>query len=72
MRVFVAGLFDLNNSLPEFKEHLRDFLVQIRVWRRINEYYSGVLPIFEEMYLEGFWVPTVSTENLMCTFLCCL
>ena len=32
----------------------------------------GFYPSLRGMYLEGFWLPTVSTENLMCTFLCCL
>ena len=28
--MFVEGLFHLNNDIPAFKEHLRDFLVQIK------------------------------------------
>lgn len=31
MKVFVTGLFSLNQDIPAFKEHLRDFLVQIKV-----------------------------------------
>ena len=31
VKVFVEGLFHLNNDIPAFKEHLRDFLVQIKV-----------------------------------------
>lgn len=31
IQVTVKGLFDLNQNIPGFKEHLRDFLVQIRV-----------------------------------------
>ena len=31
IRVFVTGLFSLNQDIPAFKEHLRDFLVQIKV-----------------------------------------
>ena len=31
VKVFVEGLFHLNNNIPAFKEHLRDFLVQIKV-----------------------------------------
>lgn len=31
IKVFVTGLFNLNQNVTAFKEHLRDFLVQIRV-----------------------------------------
>lgn len=31
IKVFVTGLFNLNRDAPAFKEHLRDFLIQIRV-----------------------------------------
>ncbi len=31
MRVFVEGLFHLNKDIPQFKEHLRDFLIEIKV-----------------------------------------
>lgn len=31
IKVFVSGLFKLDQDVPAFKEHLRDFLVQIRV-----------------------------------------
>uniref|UniRef100_U5ELY4 Exportin-1 n=1 Tax=Corethrella appendiculata TaxID=1370023 RepID=U5ELY4_9DIPT len=30
IKVFVTGLFNLNHDVPAFKEHLRDFLIQIR------------------------------------------
>ncbi|XP_078589610.1 exportin-1-like isoform X2 [Branchiostoma floridae x Branchiostoma japonicum] len=30
IKVFVTGLFSLNQDIPQFKEHLRDFLVQIK------------------------------------------
>ncbi|XP_064403448.1 exportin-1-like [Halichondria panicea] len=30
MRVFVEGLFHLNKDIPQFKEHLRDFLIEIK------------------------------------------
>ncbi|GAB6021702.1 Exportin-1 [Chamberlinius hualienensis] len=30
VRITVQGLFNLNQELPKFKEHLRDFLVQIK------------------------------------------
>ena len=31
LKVFIEGLFSFNQDIPAFKEHLRDFLVQIRV-----------------------------------------
>lgn len=31
IKVFVTGLFNLDQEVPAFKEHLRDFLIQIRV-----------------------------------------
>lgn len=31
IKVFVQGLFDLDQNMGQFKEHLRDFLVQIKV-----------------------------------------
>lgn len=31
VKVFVQGLFHLDKDIPQFKEHLRDFLVQIKV-----------------------------------------
>lgn len=31
IKVFVTGLFNLDQDVAAFKEHLRDFLVQIRV-----------------------------------------
>lgn len=31
IKVFVTGLFNLDQNVQEFKEHLRDFLIQIRV-----------------------------------------
>lgn len=40
MKVFVTGLFSLNQDIPAFKEHLRDFLVQIKV--RLSEWTSHV------------------------------
>ncbi|XP_032830122.1 exportin-1-like isoform X2 [Petromyzon marinus] len=30
VKLFVTGLFSLNHDIPAFKEHLRDFLVQIK------------------------------------------
>lgn len=31
IKLFVQGLFDLDNDISAFKEHLRDFLIQIKV-----------------------------------------
>ena len=31
VRILVEGFFTLNQDIPAFKEHLRDFLVQIKV-----------------------------------------
>lgn len=31
IKIFVQGLFDLDQNMGQFKEHLRDFLVQIKV-----------------------------------------
>lgn len=33
IKITVQGLFNLDQNVPAFKEHLRDFLVQIRVSR---------------------------------------
>merc|ERR1719427_2674658 len=30
IRLFVKGLFSLNHDIPQFKSHLRDFLIQIK------------------------------------------
>merc|ERR1719513_6944 len=30
IRIFVKGLFSLNHDIPQFKSHLRDFLIQIK------------------------------------------
>ena len=35
LKVFIEGLFSFNQDIPAFKEHLRDFLVQIRVSIRV-------------------------------------
>ena len=32
IKVTVQGLFNLNQDIPAFKEHLRDFMVQIKVF----------------------------------------
>lgn len=33
IKLTVQGLFDLNQNIPAFKEHLRDFMVQIKEYR---------------------------------------
>lgn len=35
IKIMVQGMFNLDQDIPAFKEHLRDFLVQIRVSGRI-------------------------------------
>ena len=30
VKVFIEGLISFNQDIPQFKEHLRDFIVQIR------------------------------------------
>lgn len=39
IKVFVTGLFNLNQEVPAFKEHLRDFLIKIRVSYTIIVYF---------------------------------
>lgn len=45
--MFVTGLFSLNQDIPAFKEHLRDFLVQIKVsyQRRVRMDPRVLLPL---------------------------
>ena len=38
IKVFIEGLFSFNQDVPQFKEHLRDFIVQIRVHHFIISY----------------------------------
>jgi exportin-1 len=42
IKITVQGLFNLDQDIPAFKEHLRDFLVQIRV-RHLCRVLHGVL-----------------------------
>jgi len=37
VRAFVTGLFDLNKDLVAFKNHLRDFLVQLKEFSGDND-----------------------------------
>ena len=43
IKLTVQGLFDLNQDIPAFKEHLRDFMVQIKVSFLIKRVNSMVL-----------------------------
>lgn len=36
LKITVQGLFNLDQDIPAFREHLRDFLVQIRVSKEKN------------------------------------
>ena len=37
IKVFVTGLFTLDQDIAKFKEHIRDFLVEIKVRRRLKQ-----------------------------------
>lgn len=56
MKVFVTGLFSLNQDIPAFKEHLRDFLVQIKVRLLLTAVLPATQPIPEgqQEVTEGF------------------
>lgn len=44
IKVFVTGLFNLDENVQAFKEHLRDFLIQIRVSKLANcKRYTSIL-----------------------------
>lgn len=47
IKVFVQGLFDLDQNMGQFKEHLRDFLVQIKVGA-LNRFYKISLLIISD------------------------
>lgn len=51
VKVFVTGLFSLNQDIPAFKEHLRDFLVQIKVrlleWTSHVQFTYSYVPLIE-------------------------
>lgn len=38
IKITVQGLFNLDQDIPAFKDHLRDFLVQIRVSYNFTNY----------------------------------
>ena len=42
IKVFVTGLFDLNKDLQLFKDHLRDFLIQLKVSKLQLVYVCGL------------------------------
>jgi exportin-1 len=54
--VFVAGLFSLDQDVPAFKEHLRDFLIQIKV--------GGNFQVFEFVFGLCSTIWFVEPENL--------
>ena len=45
VKVFVEGLFHLDKDIPQFKEHLRDFLVQIKVILQQMCFHSNLISI---------------------------
>ena len=44
IKITVTGLFNLDQDIPAFKEHLRDFLVQVR-----NYLYSLLLTLWYQI-----------------------
>lgn len=50
VKVFVTGLFSLNQDIPAFKEHLRDFLVQIKVCHFLPSRFSLPLSVTKDRY----------------------
>lgn len=53
IKVFVTGLFNLDQDVQAFKEHLRDFLIQIRVSisPHLSQAYSLTRPEFTCFWL---------------------
>lgn len=47
IKVFVTGLFNLDQEVSAFKEHLRDFLIQIRVCIRISSCFEMLCFFFD-------------------------
>lgn len=54
IKVFVTGLFNLDQDVIAFKEHLRDFLIQIRV---------SVLTQFVVFFIDNFSIFVCSGGN---------
>lgn len=54
IKVFVTGLFNLNQNVAAFKEHLRDFLIQIRVSVVIEIYFHFLLMRSFNLYFDHF------------------
>ncbi|MGH0141434.1 UNVERIFIED_CONTAM: hypothetical protein FKN15_009228 [Acipenser sinensis] len=81
VKVFVTGLFSLNQDIPAFKEHLRDFLVQIKEFAGedttdlfLEERESSLRQAQEEkhklqMSVPGILNPHEIPEEMQC--LCC-
>lgn len=56
IKITVQGMFNLNQDIPGFKEHLRDFLVQIRV------------SIFVNLIREKSMACSISFKNVLAIF----
>lgn len=48
IKITVQGLFNLNQDIPAFKEHLRDFLVEIRVSVAIL---CMIFPVYDSLFI---------------------
>lgn len=53
IKITVQGLFNLNQDIPAFKEHLRDFLVEIRV--NIHVFFSLFFYDFLFIYIHSIF-----------------
>lgn len=51
IKITVQGLFNLDQDIPAFKDHLRDFLVQIRVSIVFNIYINSCISYSVELIL---------------------
>lgn len=55
IKITVQGLFNLNQNIPAFKEHLRDFLVQIRVsFCNIIRYTSYIILFILNVFVKEY------------------
>lgn len=66
VKVFVTGLFSLNQDIPAFKEHLRDFLVQIKVRSQLR----SAVRSFQVKVISGGTVNRLAAVSTRDTFLC--
>lgn len=68
MKVTVQGLFDLDQDIPAFKEHLRDFMVQIKVCRHSKKEHNLMPPPLANLGLRvGPLPPMVMKLILLCS-----